>query len=49
MARDHARIHLAIWKNDDWRDLSHAAQHMFFVLLAGRLAGVEDRARGGAA
>lgn len=34
MARDHARIQLAIWKNDDWRGLSRDAQHMYFVLLS---------------
>ena len=33
MARDHARINLAIWSDDDWRDLTPAAQHLYFVLL----------------
>lgn len=33
MARDHARISLGIWSDDDWRDLSPRAQHLYFVLL----------------
>lgn len=33
MARDHARINLGIWSDDDWRDLSPGAQHLYFVLL----------------
>lgn len=34
MARDHARIQLAIWKDEDWRHLSRDAQHMYFLLLS---------------
>ncbi|MEX7470162.1 hypothetical protein AB4Z39_10665 [Mycobacterium adipatum] len=34
MPRDHARIHLDIWGNDDWRDLSPEAQHLYFVLYS---------------
>lgn len=33
MARDHARVTLSIWADDDWRDLSPEAQHLYFVLL----------------
>ena len=33
MARDHARVSLSVWADDDWRDLSPAAQHLYFVLL----------------
>lgn len=33
MARDHARVALSVWADDDWRDLSPAAQHLYFVLL----------------
>lgn len=32
MARDHARIHLDIWGDDDWMDLSSDAQHLYWVL-----------------
>jgi hypothetical protein len=32
MARDHARIHLDIWGDEDWRELSPQAQHLYFVL-----------------
>lgn len=32
MARDHARIHLDLWGEDDWLDLSPRAQHLYFVL-----------------
>lgn len=32
MARDHARVNLAIWNDDDWLDLPPAAQHLYFVL-----------------
>lgn len=32
MPRDHARINLDIWGNDDWLDLSPFAQHLYFVL-----------------
>lgn len=30
--KDHARINLDIWGDDDWLDLSPAAQHLYFVL-----------------
>jgi len=33
MARDHARIDLGIWNDDDFRNLSPAAQHLYLVLL----------------
>jgi hypothetical protein len=33
MAHDHARIRLAIWNDDDFRALSCAAQHLYFMLL----------------
>ncbi|MDH6678429.1 hypothetical protein M2284_002632 [Rhodococcus sp. LBL1] len=33
MARDHTRIHLSIWNDDDFRDLSPRAQHLYFVLM----------------
>ena len=33
MARDHARVSLSVWADDDWRDLSPYAQHLYFVLL----------------
>lgn len=33
MAGDHARILLAIWADDDWRDLTPAAQHLYLLLL----------------
>lgn len=45
MARDHARIDLSIWSDDDWRGLTPAAQHLYFVLLTHRTlnyAGVAD-------
>lgn len=32
MARDHARVHLDIWGDDAWRELSPAAQHLYLVL-----------------
>lgn len=32
MARDHARINLAIWNDDDFLDLPPLAQHLYFVL-----------------
>lgn len=34
MARDHARIMLAIWGDDDFKALTCAAQRMYFVLLS---------------
>lgn len=34
MARDHARIHLAIWQDRDFRTLSAAAQHLYFTLIS---------------
>jgi len=30
--KDHARINLDIWGDDEWLDLSPAAQHLYFVL-----------------
>ena len=36
MARDFASIKLAIWNDDDFRDLTPAAQHLYFVLLTER-------------
>lgn len=32
MPRDHTRINLDIWGDDDWLDLSAGAQHLYFVL-----------------
>jgi hypothetical protein len=32
MARDHARINLAIWNDDDFLDLPPAAQHLYLIL-----------------
>lgn len=34
MARDHARILVAIWSDPDFRDLPANGQHMFFTLLS---------------
>ena len=45
MARDHARINLGIWGDDDWRDLSPAAQHLYLLILTHpelSFAGVAD-------
>lgn len=36
MARDFASIKLAIWNDDDFRDLTPAGQHLYFVLLTDR-------------
>lgn len=33
MARDHARVWLSIWSDDDFRALTPQAQHLYFVLL----------------
>lgn len=33
MAREHARVKLSIWEDDEFRALSPAAQHLYFVLL----------------
>lgn len=33
MARDHARVELNIWADDDWLDLTPGAQHLYLVLL----------------
>lgn len=33
MAREHARVKLSIWEDDDFRDLSVAAQHLYQVLM----------------
>ena len=32
MARDHARVNLAIWADPDWRQLPPAAQHLYLTL-----------------
>lgn len=45
MARDHARVSLEIWGDDDWRDLSPAAQHLYLLILTHpdlSFAGVAD-------
>lgn len=34
MARDHARIYVSIWSDEDFRALPVAAQHMWFTLLS---------------
>lgn len=34
MARDHARIQVDIWSNDDFRALSAAAQHAYMLLVS---------------
>lgn len=34
MARDHARIHVAIWSDQDFRNLTTKAQNMWFTLLS---------------
>jgi hypothetical protein len=34
MARDHARIYLSVWNDDDWRSLTSAAQHTYWTLMA---------------
>lgn len=34
MARDHARIHVAIWSDEDFRALPTNAQNMWFTLLS---------------
>lgn len=33
MARDHAQIRLDMWGDDDWRQLSVPAQHLYMLLL----------------
>lgn len=33
MAREHAQVKLSMWDDDDVRDLSPAAQHLYFVLM----------------
>ena len=33
MAREYAQIKFSIWNDDDFRDLTGAAQHLYFVLL----------------
>lgn len=35
MPRDHTRINVDIWGDDDWLDLSPNAQHLYFVLYTG--------------
>ncbi|MHA7132565.1 hypothetical protein [Oerskovia turbata] len=45
MARDHARIRLDIWEDDDWRDLTHDGQWLYMFLLSSpalSFAGVGD-------
>lgn len=45
MARDHARINIAIWGSTEFRQLSPAAQHLYFVLVTSstlNYAGVAD-------
>lgn len=32
MPRDHTRIHVDIWGDDEWLDVSPEAQHLYFVL-----------------
>lgn len=34
MARDHARIHTSIWNDDDFRELTSTAQHMYLLLAS---------------
>lgn len=34
MARSHAKILVSTWRNDEWRDLSMAAQWLYWVLLS---------------
>lgn len=34
MARDHARIHVAIWADDDFRALPAHAQHVYMTLVS---------------
>jgi len=33
MAREYAAVKVAIWQDDDFRDLAPAAQHLYFVLM----------------
>lgn len=45
MAREHARVKLSIWEDEDFRGLSPAAQHLYFVLMTSpemNYAGVSD-------
>ncbi|OZC54858.1 hypothetical protein CH289_07925, partial [Rhodococcus sp. RS1C4] len=45
MAREHAPIRLDIWSDDEFRDLTPAAQHLYFVMLTSpslSYAGVVD-------
>lgn len=45
MARDHARVNIAIWGSSEFRTLSPAAQHLYFVLVTSstlNYAGVAD-------
>lgn len=45
MARDHARVNIAIWGSNEFRALSPAAQHLYFVLVTSstlNYAGVAD-------
>jgi hypothetical protein len=34
MARDHARTYVAVWKDPDWRKLTQAAQHTYWMLTS---------------
>jgi hypothetical protein len=34
MARDHARIYVSIWSNEDFRNLPTTAQNMWFTILS---------------
>lgn len=34
MAREHARIHLGVWGDEDFQDLDPAAQRLYFLLLS---------------
>jgi hypothetical protein len=45
MARDHARVHLDIWSDDDWRALSHHGQWLYLTLVTSptlSFAGIAD-------
>ena len=45
MARDHARVNIDIWTDDDWRDLTHDGQWLYLNLVTGRslsFAGMAD-------
>lgn len=45
MAREYARVKVTIWADDDFRKLSPAAQHLYFMLLSSptlNMAGIAD-------